>query len=410
MVARITPTARLSDVLAYNENKVTQNKAELIKAGNFLQEKDELSHDEKLERFQHRNELNGRAKLKMFHATLNFNPSDELSNEKMIAIADRYMEGLEMENQPYLVYRHDDAEHPHIHIVSSLIRADGSRINTHLMAVNLSEPARKEIEKEFELSPNKRLKQIEIPELNEVQKIAPGSGIPISESMDIIVGAINRDFNFTSLEEYNAILRNYNITVETGGPDSKTYRHHGLYYVALDDHGNKVSPPVMASTLSTKPTFARLEDKFQYSTTNQTEYSESIQSRVNLALIRNPSDFRHFIEDLWKDNIHVVTPPHKSDVQEDYIYVDFSTKTAVKGQTLGDSYTPKSIHETLSFGRSQATERTSQNKFNVIEDQSKIGDAGFNSQVPQVLYDLHQSTPDQEENQQSQQLRRGIRI
>ena len=85
----------------------------------------------------------------MFHATLNFNPSDNLSNEKMIAIADRYMEGLKMEQQPYLVYRHDDAEHPHVHIVSSLIRADGSRINTHLMAVNLSEPVRKEIEKEF---------------------------------------------------------------------------------------------------------------------------------------------------------------------------------------------------------------------------------------------------------------------
>ena len=410
MVARITPTARLSDVLAYNENKVTQNKAELIKAGNFLQEKDELSHDEKLERFQHRNELNSRANLKMFHATLNFNPSDELSNEKMIAIADRYMEKLEMEKQPYLVYRHDDAEHPHIHIVSSLIRADGSRINTHLMAVNLSEPVRKEIEKEFELIPNKRLKQLEIPDLNEVQKIAPGSGIPISESMDIIVGVINRDFNFTNLEEYNAILRNYNITVETGGPESKTYRHHGLYYVALDDHGKKVSPPVMASTLSTKPTLAKLEDKFQHSTTNQTEYSESIQSQVDLALIRNPSNFRGFIDDLWKNNINVVTPPHKAGVSEDYIYVDFSNKAAVKGQTLGDSYTTRSIHETLSFDRSQATDRTSQGISDAHEDRPKIGDPDFNSQVPQVLYDLFQSVPDKEEHRQSQQLRRGFRM
>ncbi len=410
MVVRITPTSRLSDVLAYNENKVTQNKAELIKVGNFLQEKDELSHDEKLERFQHRSELNSRAKLKMFHATLNFNPSDKLSDEKMIAIAERYMEGLKMEQQPYLVYRHDDAEHPHVHIVSSLIRADGSRINTHLMAVNLSEPVRKEIEIEFDLKPNKRLQQLNIPNLSEVQKIHAGSGIPISESMDIIVGAINRDFKFTSLEEYSAILRNYNITVETGGPDSKTYRHHGLYYVALDDQGNKISPPVMASTLSSRPTYARLEEKFQYSIVNQNEYSEFIQSRINWALIQNPSNFRDFIADLWRDNINVVSPPYMAGVPEDYIYIDFFTKAAVKGQSLGDSYTAKSIHEALSFDRSQATDRTSQNISYPSADDLKIGESDFNSRVPQVIYELFKSVPDQEQHQQTQQLRRGMRM
>jgi hypothetical protein len=278
------------------------------------------------------------------------------------------------------------------------------------MAVNLSEPVRKEIEKEFDLKPNKRLQQLNIPNLSEVQKIYPGSGIPISESMDIIVGAINRDFKFTNLEEYNAILRNYNITVETGGPDSKTFRHHGLYYVALDDQGNKVSPPVMASTLSSRPTYARLEEKFQHSIVNQNEYSEFIQSRINWSLLQNPSNFRDFITDLWKDNINVVSPPHKAGVPEDYIYVDFFNKAAVKGQSLGDSYTAKSIHETLSFDRSKAPGGTSQNISYPSGDELKIGESEFNSRVPQVIYELFQSLPDQKQHQQSQQLRHGVRM
>ncbi|HEY4111567.1 relaxase/mobilization nuclease domain-containing protein [Puia sp.] len=57
--------------------------------------------------------------------------------------------GLKMESHPYLVYRHNDANHPHIHIVSSLIRPDGNRVNTHRMGVDLSKPTYKAIEAEF---------------------------------------------------------------------------------------------------------------------------------------------------------------------------------------------------------------------------------------------------------------------
>ena len=217
MVARIVPTARLADVLAYNEKKVTQHKAELIHVGNFLQDKDKLSYDNKLDRFQRLNELNTRSTLKMLHTTLNFNPGDHLSDEKLAAIADRYMEGLQMQDQPYLVYRHDDAAHPHVHIVTSLIRPDGSRIKTHHMAIRLSEPTRKAIELEFDLAPNKRVRPIRAPNVNEIQKIVPGSGIPVTQSMDQILDSVNRAYTFSNLQEYNAILRVYNLTVETGG-------------------------------------------------------------------------------------------------------------------------------------------------------------------------------------------------
>ena len=41
--------------------------------------------------------------------------------------------------QPFLVYKHEDAGHPHIHIVSTTIKGDGSRINTHNIGRNQSE-------------------------------------------------------------------------------------------------------------------------------------------------------------------------------------------------------------------------------------------------------------------------------
>ncbi len=49
-------------------------------------------------------------------------------------------------DQPYLVYQHFDARHPHIHIVTTNIKSDGSRIKTHNIGRNQSERARREIE------------------------------------------------------------------------------------------------------------------------------------------------------------------------------------------------------------------------------------------------------------------------
>lgn len=159
-------------------------------AGNFLLDKDQLSYDDKLHRFQKLNQENSRANLKMLHMTLNFSPREHLSDEKMAAIADRFMEVTKMAEQPYLVYRHEDAAHPHLHIVTSLIRDNGDRINTHHMAIRLSEPARKEIEKEFDLLPNRPAHPVPVPKIEEVKMIVPGSGIPISQQISTITGAV----------------------------------------------------------------------------------------------------------------------------------------------------------------------------------------------------------------------------
>ena len=118
-------------------------------------------------------------------------------NDRLTAIADRYVRP-QMEDQPYLVYRHEDANHPHIHIVSSLIRPDGSRIDTNRMATRLSEPTRKAIEKEFHLQPARRQSKSPVPSPDQVQKINPDSETPVTKSIDRIVGMVALHYNFTN--------------------------------------------------------------------------------------------------------------------------------------------------------------------------------------------------------------------
>jgi hypothetical protein len=88
MVARIAPVESISETLSYNEEKVTQHRAECIHSKNFLQDTGKLSYADKLDRFQRLNDLNSRSRVKMLHATLNFEPAEKLSNAQLADIAD----------------------------------------------------------------------------------------------------------------------------------------------------------------------------------------------------------------------------------------------------------------------------------------------------------------------------------
>jgi uncharacterized protein YijF (DUF1287 family) len=82
---------------------------------------------------------------------LNFGIGEQIRKEKLVQIAAMYMEKIGFENQPYLVYQHLDAGHPHIHIVSTNIQEGEKRISLHNLGKLKSNVARQEIELAYNL-------------------------------------------------------------------------------------------------------------------------------------------------------------------------------------------------------------------------------------------------------------------
>lgn len=228
MVAKITTPARFLDALYYNENKVAKGKATCLAASGFLWDHAEMSVSQKAEGFKRLYERNERAKTKTLHISLNFDPSEKLADNKLRAIAATYVDRIGFGDQPYLVYRHIDAGHPHIHILTTTVREDGSRINTHNIGRNQSEKARKQIEREFNLVVAER-------------KIGakPNAPAPIiakaeygkTETKKAIAGIVNfiiHNYLFSSLAEFNAILRKYGVEANAGTKGSRIEKHRDL--------------------------------------------------------------------------------------------------------------------------------------------------------------------------------------
>jgi len=67
----------------------------------------------------------------VYHTSLNFPKTEQaqLSNKKLLAIALDYLEANGFSNNQYIIFRHHDTDHPHIHLLANRICFDGSVIS-----------------------------------------------------------------------------------------------------------------------------------------------------------------------------------------------------------------------------------------------------------------------------------------
>ncbi len=346
MVARINTSKSISKALNYNEQKVQQGRAEVLAESGFLKDVDKLNFYDKLNHFKRYTSLNERAATNTLHVSLNFDPSENLSNEKMIEIATTYMDKVGFGNQPFLVYRHYDSGHPHLHIVSTNIEKDGTRISMHNMGRNQSEKARKEIEIEFGLVKAEDKKNADLVKLHPVdaKKVIYGKS-ETRRAIANVLGPVIGQYKFTSLTELNAILGLYNINADRGQEGSRIYLHNGLTYRVLDDQGNKIGVPQPASSFFMKPTLANLQRKFTENESLRLPFKKRLQTAIGWILNKRPEHLHAFIKSLEMDNISVVLRKGKDNVIYGITYVDHKTKCVFNGSDLGKQYSAKAVLE-----------------------------------------------------------------
>ncbi len=339
MVARITIPASLSATLNYNEKKVQKGVAECIAAGNFLLSVDQMNFYHKLNTFENRNKLNERATTKTIHISLNFAPSEKLSDETLKNIADNYMEKIGFGDQPFLVYRHDDAGHPHIHIVSTLIREDGTRINTHRIGQNQSENARKEIEQSFGLvkAEKQNLKTREIIKPVDLQNIMYGK-TETKNAIAAVLTNVVKSYNYTSLPELNAALRQFHVMADRGKTDGFIYNKRGLLYTLIDADGNKIGIPIKASRFYNKPGLEYLEKRFAENSLTIEPFKRKLKEKMENALSVQPRSIQELTVNLKKEKVFTVLRQNEEGRLYGITFVDNQNRSVMNGSELGKSY------------------------------------------------------------------------
>jgi len=222
MLSRLRTRSNIKTALHYNEQKVEKGKAERIGAENFLKDHDQLTKEEILTRFRQRSSFNERLHDHGAHITLNFGTRESLDNTKLSAIANTYMSRMGFEDEPYVVYRHRDAGHTHLHVVATTVRADGSWIRLEPVDYRRSHEVCRQLENEFFLERNRRHTQADSEsfKVGAAQRVVYGDP-GLARAISDVVNTVFPHYKYTSLDEYNAILRQYNVRANPGKEDSR---------------------------------------------------------------------------------------------------------------------------------------------------------------------------------------------
>jgi len=347
MVAVIKTGPSIHRIFNYNENKVKQGVAVCIGAGNYPIDPEKMSLNMKLNRFLKQLELNENVTRNSVHISLNFHVSEShFEKEKLLAMSEDYMNRIGFGKQPFLVYQHHDAAHPHIHIISIKVREDGSRIDMNNIGRNQSELARKAIEREYGLVVAEAQKKEQGSRLKPVSaaKVMYGK-TETKAAIQNVLDVVLPQYLYASLPELNAVLRQYNVMAERGMENSRVYDHNGLVYRVLDTNGNPIGIPIKASLFYAKPTMKFLEQKFNENERKRIPSKSRVKNVIDTAFLSGKLPIKELITKLEKQGIHMLLRQNANGLLYGITYIDHQTKCVFNGSALGKVYSAKGIQE-----------------------------------------------------------------
>lgn len=258
MVAKISIGSSLYGALAYNAEKINEGAGKLLAASKVFDDGNgKVDIAKAVESFHRYMPSNVRTRNTVIHISLNPHPDDRLTDVEMTELTHEYMEKLGYGEQPYMIFKHEDIDRHHVHIVSINVDEKGRRLNKDFL-FRRSKDITRSLEQKYGLYPAERRKgQV----VEKARKVDIQSG-DIKRQVGNAVKALASGYRFQSFGEYRALLSLYNVCAEEirGKAGGREYR--GIVYSATDDNGDKVGNPFKSSLLGKSVGYAALERHF----------------------------------------------------------------------------------------------------------------------------------------------------
>lgn len=321
--------------------------AKLLMACGYPRDAEQLSFNAKLQRFEMLTRQNQMTKTNALHITLNFSNRDLLDDKLLQQIALDYMDRIGFGAQPFLVYRHYDAAHPHIHIATVNIEHGGQRIETHNIGKNQSEKARKEMEIWYGLIKAEEQKKEQSYMLRpaNLKRVEYGK-TETKSTISAIVREVTGSYKFSSLPELNAVLRQFNVMASRGPSDSRMYEKGGLVYMIIDEKGEPLGIPIKASSIYGSPTLKNLELKYKTNEAERKPFGLRIRHLLDktLSTVSNKEE----LEDKLRDQgIRILMRENVQGNIYGLTFIDNGTRCVFNGSDLGKAYSAKAFLERL---------------------------------------------------------------
>ena len=232
-------------ILQYNEDKVTKGLATpvLIRNTHF----DDIPPSESpiasifglFEDLESNPAVSRRMRSPSFHMSVNPSETDDMPEEKALEYIQEVMSELGYGEQPYIVYRHNDIEREHWHVVSTKIRPDGTMVPSEFEGRRL-QVIQKTLSEKYGFTPG--LKQ-EDKEIQHDQVLdMDGHGYPVfnpkarnKRKLIQTIFSVAMQFIIRSLHEFKCIMASMGVHVDERKRNGKRF----FVFSGIGEDGSK---------------------------------------------------------------------------------------------------------------------------------------------------------------------------
>ena len=345
MVAKISLGNSIYGALAYNAEKINKEKGRLLDTNKIYNDGSGSVNIHKAhEDFKRWMPTATRTEKPMVHISLNPHPDDHPTDAELTQIAREYMEKMGFGDMPFLIFKHEDIERHHVHIVALRVKTDGTCISDRNNFYRSKDICR-ELEKKYNLRPSER------------EKISPDTPIrKIDISGDMkrqvanTVKMVGMRYKFQTLGEFNAILSLYNVKAEQTDGRVNGREYHGLVYFATDDSGNVVASPFKASRLGKFASRTAIDNRF----VRAKDRIDVNPTRTIVAdALAQSSNKEEFIARLKAARIDVLFRYTEEGRIYGVTFIDHNTMTVLNGSRLGKDYSANAFERRFNGEQTQ---------------------------------------------------------
>lgn len=356
MVAKISIGSSLYGAISYNGEKINEAKGRILGSNKVVIPPDgHVDIARMVEDFKSFMPKMGRTKKPVLHISLNPHPEDKLTDQDFEILAREYLDKLGFGEQPWVMYKHEDIDRHHIHIVTVNVNEQGKRLNQAFL-FRRSKKITSELEDNYNL--HKAQRERVSPD-TPITKLDPAGDI--KRQLANIVKLVGMRWQFQTLGEYNAILSLYNIRCEATDGKVNGREYHGLVYFATNDAGETIANPFKASRLGKFASRSAVENKFERSATS---INLKPSRRIISSVINDSSGKDDFIAKLREKGIDILIRENNDGRIYGVTFIDHNTHTVLNGSRLGREFSANAFERWFN-GDGQKPQITMPNQSNV---------------------------------------------
>lgn len=363
MIAKIGKGVNIFGAVSYNQLKVDKEKGKILLAHKIPEPLDgHLTVAQICRSFEPYLVANNKTEKPVRHISLNPDPSDKVSDDRFMKMAEQYMKEMGYATQPYIVYKHTDIERTHIHIVTTCVQLDGSKIPDSYDH-HRSMAACRSLEREFNLKPADEKTQQNDKLFFKPVDYAKGN---VKSQLAAVIRYLPQYYLFSNAGPYNALLSLFNITSEQVSGEAYGKPKKGLVYFALDAKGEKAGNPFKSSSFGRHAGLDHLEAHFEKSRTEMAKHPSKtiLKNTIEAAMHMAEGEF-DFKKQLLGQGINVVVRRNNEGRIYGITFIDHESRSVWNGSQVGKNLSANVFNDWWNNGIKIGLDTTPSSKLSI---------------------------------------------